>query len=84
MKEKIKKFSMTHVTPDKELVITTKIHNEVGQQVEDYIIANKRIFLEANPGMGKTYYFAQLGKQIKKEFKQKIYRIYFNIFYLII
>jgi len=69
-------YSMTSVIPDLTLMINKKISDEVRQQVQDYIIAHKRIFLESNPGLGKTYYFAQLGKLIKKgdnHFKRLIF-----------
>lgn len=64
------------IKPDKELIINNNIYDEVNDEVTSYITNNKRVFIEANPGLGKTYYFAKIGNQIKNNstsFKRLIF-----------
>lgn len=53
------------ITSDLELKITNNIHDDIGNDLNSFLEKNKRIYLEANPSYGKTYHFAQLGKEIK-------------------
>lgn len=53
------------IKPNLELTIDNKIHDEVGNDVNSFLEKNKCIYLEANPSYGKTYHFAQVGKEIK-------------------
>jgi len=53
------------INPNLELEIDKNIHDEIGNEVNSFLEKNKCIYLEANPSYGKTYHFAQLGKEIK-------------------
>ena len=53
------------IKPDLILTIFNKINDEIGTEINTFLEQNRRIYLEANPSYGKTYHFAQLGKEIK-------------------
>lgn len=52
------------IKADKELIIVNKIYSDVGNELIDYLKQHKNIYLEANPGYGKTFFIAQMGNAI--------------------
>lgn len=69
-------MNISNIRADLELTITDKINKEVGSQVNKFLEDNKNIYLEANPGYGKTYHIAQIGNNIedgKSPYKRLIF-----------
>lgn len=59
-------MDITNIQADKELVIVKNIYDEIGLKVNEYLKKHKNIYLEANPGYGKTFHIAQIGNDIIK------------------